>query len=207
MFTWKNKASSIHFQMQIQSGFGVAFYTEMIPKIAVEMVFKNASPHFSKKTTGSWSLSIMAGFTDIRWPWWPYTWMYNICMSFYPVHCAKLTLIRPTRSAYPYHLVLLIWYSYSIVFLTWYPYALTSWYGNTAHCSGYDAAIDCYVLFIVTRTPILTSQWYDRSCFMEYARADVSETPDNALTTRMHGDYRLLIDCWIQCHLLRISEK
>ena len=25
-------------------------------------------------------------------------------------------------------------------------------------------------------------------------RADVSETPDNALTTRMHGDYRLSID-------------
>ena len=88
----------------------------------------------------------------------------------YPVLCPKLTLIQPTWSAYPYHLVFLIWYSYSLVFLMWYPYALTSLYGNTAHCSGYGVAMGCYGLFIVTRTAIVTSQWYDRYCFTEYAR-------------------------------------
>ena len=56
------------------------------------------------------------------------------------------------------------------VFLIWYPYALVSLYGNTAHCSGYGVAVGCYGLSIVPRTP------------------------DNALTMRMHVDYRLLID-------------
>ena len=55
-------------------------------------------------------------------------------------------------------------------FLIWYPYAPTSLYGNTAHCSGYSVAMGCYGLFIVTRTAIVTSQWYDRYCFTEYAR-------------------------------------
>ena len=83
---------------------------------------------------------------------------YNI--GRYLVLCPKLTLMQPTWSAYPYHLV----------FLIWYPYALTSLYGNTAHCSGYGVAMGCYGLFIVTRTAIVTSQWYDRYCFTEYAR-------------------------------------
>ena len=47
---------------------------------------------------------------------------------FYPVLSPKLTLIQPRWSAYPYHLVFLIWYPYSLVFLIWYPYALTSVY-------------------------------------------------------------------------------
>ena len=55
-------------------------------------------------------------------------------------------------------------------FLIWYPYAPTSLYGNTAHCSGYGVAMGCYGLFIVTRTAIVTSQWYDRYWFTEYAR-------------------------------------
>ena len=84
--------------------------------------------------------------------------------------CPKLTLIQPTWSAYPYHLVFLIRYPYSLVFLIWYPYAPTSLYGSTAHCSGYGAAMGCYGLFIVTRTAIVMSQWYDRYCFTEYAR-------------------------------------
>ena len=63
-----------------------------------------------------------------------------------------------------------MWYPYSLVFLIWYPYALTSLYGNTAHCSGYGVAMGCHGLFIVTRTAFVTSQWYDRYCFMEYAR-------------------------------------
>ena len=88
----------------------------------------------------------------------------------YPVLCPKFTLIQPTWSAYPYHLVFLIWYPYSLVFLIWYPYAPTSFYGSTAHCSGYGVAMGCYGLFIVTRTAIVTSQWYDRYCFTEYAR-------------------------------------
>ena len=91
-------------------------------------------------------------------------------IHFYPVLCPKLTLIQPTWSAYPYHLVFLIWYPYSLVFLIWYPYALTSFYSNTAHCSGYGVAMGCYGLFIVARTAIVTSQWYDRYCFTEYAR-------------------------------------
>ena len=88
----------------------------------------------------------------------------------YLVLCPELTLIQPMWSAYPYHLVFLIWYPYSLVFLIWYPYALNSLYGNTAHCSGYGVAMGCYGLFIVTKTAIVTSQWYDRYCFMEYAR-------------------------------------
>ena len=78
---------------------------------------------------------------------------------FYPVHCAKRTLIQPTRSAHPYHLIFLIWYPYSLVFFIWYPYALTSLYGNTAHCSGYGVA-----------GAAMDSQWYDLYCLMEYAR-------------------------------------
>ena len=88
----------------------------------------------------------------------------------YPVLCPKLTLIQPTWSAYPYHLVFLIWYPYSLVFLIWYPYALSSLYGNTAHCSGCGVAMGCYGLSIVRRTAIVTSQWYDRYCFAGYAR-------------------------------------
>ena len=38
-------------------------------------------------------------------------------IKIYPVLCPKLTLIQPTWSAYPYHLVFLIWYPYSLVFL------------------------------------------------------------------------------------------
>ena len=91
-------------------------------------------------------------------------------IAIYPVLCPKLTLIQPTWSAYPYHLVFLIWYPYSLVFLIWYPYALTSLYGNTAHCSGYGVAMGCYGLFIVTRTAIVTSRWYDCYCFTEYVR-------------------------------------
>ena len=91
-------------------------------------------------------------------------------MIIYPVLCPKLTLIQPTWSAYPYHLVFLIWYPYSLVFLIWYPYAPTSLYGNTAHCSGCGVAMGCYGLSIVPRTAIVTSQWYDRYCFVGYAR-------------------------------------
>ena len=100
----------------------------------------------------------------------------------YPVLCPKLTPIQPTLSAYPHHLVYLIWYPYSLVFLIWYRYTLTSLYGNTAHCSGYGVARGCYGLFIVTMTAIVTSQWYDRYCFMEYARtwARHRQRSDNA---------------------------
>ena len=88
----------------------------------------------------------------------------------YPVLCPKLTLIQPTWSAYPYHLVFLIWYPYSLVFLIWYPYALISLYGNTAHCSGCGVAMGCYGPSIVPRPAIVTSQWYDRNCFTGFAR-------------------------------------
>ena len=88
----------------------------------------------------------------------------------YPVPCPKLTLIQPTWSAYSYHLVFLIWYLYSLVFLIWYPNALTSLYGNTAHCSMYGIAMGCYGLFIVPKTAIVSSQWFDRYCFTGYAR-------------------------------------
>ena len=91
-------------------------------------------------------------------------------INIYPVLCPQLTLIQPMWSAYPYHLVFLIWYPYSLVFLIWYPYALTSLYGNTAHCSGYGIAMGCYGLFILPKTAIVTSQWYDRCCFTGYAR-------------------------------------
>ena len=33
-------------------------------------------------------------------------------MQLYPVHCVKLTVIQPLWSAYPYHLVFLIWYPF-----------------------------------------------------------------------------------------------
>ena len=49
-------------------------------------------------------------------------------------------------------------------------YWVTLLYGSTAHCSGYGIAMGCYGLFIVTRTAIVTSQWYGRYCFTEYAR-------------------------------------
>ena len=67
-------------------------------------------------------------------------------------------------------------------------------YGNTTHWSGYGVAMGCYGLFIVPRTAIVTSQWYDRYCFMEYARMWARQATTHQLTTRMHGDYRLSID-------------
>ena len=94
--------------------------------------------------------------------------MASLGHDIYPVLCLKLTLIQPTWSAYPYHLVFLIWYPYSLVFLIWYPYALTSLHGNAAHCSGYGIAMSCYGLFIVTRTAIVMLQWYDHYCFILY---------------------------------------
>ena len=54
--------------------------------------------------------------------WNTFLWKTKTC--FYPVLCPKLTLIQPTWSAYPYHLVFLIWYPYSLVFLIWYPFPL-----------------------------------------------------------------------------------
>ena len=45
---------------------------------------------------------------------------------------------------------------YIIIYISLY--ALTSLYGNTAHCPGYGVAVGCYGLFIVTRTAIVTSQ-------------------------------------------------
>ena len=114
------------------------------------------------------------------------------CFYVYPVLCPKLTLIQPTWSAYPYHLVFLIWYPYSLVFLIWYPYALTSLYGNTAHCSGYGVAMGCYGLHChKDRYCDVTMIW---PLLFHGIRVDVSETPNNALTTRMHGDYRSSID-------------
>ena len=80
-------------------------------------------------------------------------------------------------SLYPYHLVFLIWYPYFLVFLIWYPCALVSLYGNTAHCSGCGVVMGCYGLSIVPRTAIVMSQWYDRYCFVEYARM-WAKTPD-----------------------------
>ena len=40
-------------------------------------------------------------------------------------------------------------------FLIWYPYALTSLYGNTAHCSGYGVAIGCYIDSALSEWPLL----------------------------------------------------
>ena len=74
-------------------------------------------------------------------------------------------------------------------FLIWYPYAPTSLYGDTAHCSGYGVAMGCHRLCIVPRTAIVTSQWYDRYCFTEYARTWARHP-----TTPWQRDYRLSID-------------
>ena len=78
-------------------------------------------------------------------------------------------------------------------FLIWYPYVPTSLYGNTAHCSGYGVAMGCYRLCIVPKNRYcdVTMTW---PLLFHRIRADMSETPDNALTTWMHGDYRLSID-------------
>ena len=131
------------------------------------------------------------------------------CISIYPVLRPKLTLIQPTWSAYPYHLVFLIWYPYSLVFLIWYPYALISLYGNTAHCSGWGVAMGCYGLSIVARTAIVTSQWYDRYCFAGYARtwARHPATPWQRECTAITITFNRYILCRIQCDLLHISAK
>ena len=56
-----------------------------------------------------------------------HTWL-TTCLScgflLYPVHCVKSTLLQPTWSAYPYHLIFHIWYLYSIVFLYGIPIPL-----------------------------------------------------------------------------------
>ena len=61
-------------------------------------------------------------------------------------------------------------FPYMVSLFPCFPYMISILYGNTAHYSGCGIAIGCYGLFIVTRTAIVTSQWYDRYCFMEYAR-------------------------------------
>ena len=132
-----------------------------------------------------------------------------ICIYIYPVLCPKLTLIQPRWSAYPYHLVILIWYLYSFAFLIWYPYALTSLYGNTGHCSGYGVAMSCFGLFIVIRTAIVMSQWYEHYCFTEYAWMWVwhPATPWQRQCTAITD--RQSIDFFVRFNgdLLRISEK
>ena len=100
----------------------------------------------------------------------PYTWY--ACMAWAWAHGRygySLKFIQYFACNWPRHslrglhtrITYLIWYPYSLVFLIWYPYALVSLYGNTAHCSGCDVAMDCYGLSIVLRTAIVTSQWYD----------------------------------------------
>ena len=107
--------------------------------------------------------------------------------------------MQPTWSAYRYHLVSLIWYPYSLVFLMWYPYALFSLYGNKAHCSGF---------FIVPRIAIVTSQWYDRYCFTEYAR-----TWARLSTPHWQSECAAITECQSidslldSMRFLRISEK
>ena len=75
-------------------------------------------------------------------------------------------------------------------FLIWYPYAPTSLFGNTAHCSGCGVAMGCYRLCIVPRTAIVTSQWYDRYCFTEYARTWARHP-----TTPWQREYTAITDC------------
>ena len=106
-------------------------------------------------------------------------------ITFYPVLCPKLTLIQVTWFAYPYHLVFLIWYPYSLVFLIWYPYALTSFW--VWHCYGLLWTLYCHKDCYCDVTMIWPLLFHG-------IRADVSETPNNALIMRMHGDHRLSIE-------------
>ena len=129
-------------------------------------------------------------------------------INLYPVLCPKVNLIQPTWSAYLYHLVFLIWYPHSLVFLIWYPCAVISAFP----CFPYMVPMcryfliwqycplfwvwRCYGLLWTLHCPKdrycdVTMIWPLLICWIS---ADVSETPDNALTTWMHGDYRLSID-------------
>ena len=80
---------------------------------------------------------------------------------FCSVHGANLTLIQPTWSAYPYHLV--IPYMGSIC-----PYFSLN--GNGAHFSVCGIATGCSGRCIVPRTAIVMSQWYDHYCSAEYTQ-------------------------------------
>ena len=98
-------------------------------------------------------------------------WIWMDCIMRYEFLSSTWCKFDP-NTAYVHihmHWVFLIWYPCDLDFLIWYPYALVSWYGDTAHYSGYGVALGCYGLFIVPRTAIVTSLWYDRYCFMEYA--------------------------------------
>ena len=87
----------------------------------------------------------------------------------YPVLCPKLTLIQPTWSAYLYHLVFLICiriplFSLYGIHMPLFPYMVVQ--PIVLGMALLWAAMD----FIVTRTAIVTSQWYDHYCFTEYVR-------------------------------------
>ena len=105
-------------------------------------------------------------------------WIY---IYIYLVLCPKLTLIQPTWSAYPYHLVFPIWYRYSLVFLIWYPYALFPY-----------MVIQPIVLGMALLWTLHCPK--DRYCDVTMiwqllfygVRADVSETLDNAKARRLH---------------------
>ena len=70
----------------------------------------------------------------------------------YPVHGANLNMIQPTWSAYPYHLLFLIWYPYHLVF----PYmVMLQTFKRKRHCSRCGVAMGCYGRGIVPGAAIV----------------------------------------------------
>ena len=97
------------------------------------------------------------------------------CFIFYPAHVVKLTVIQPVLSAYPYHLVFLIWYLHLLLFHIGICIPIISLHGITVqtfeckgNCSEYSIAMGCYGCCIVPRATIVKSHWYGRYCFTEY---------------------------------------
>ena len=117
---------------------------------------------------------------------------YMVCISVslgFPYMVSVFPCFPYMVSICPYFL---IWY-YCPLFWVWHCYGLL-W---TLHCPK-DRYFD------------ITMIW---QLLFPQIRADVSETTDNALTTRMHGDYRLSVDRFfvgfnaICCTFLRNNLK
>ena len=125
-----------------------------------------------------------------------YTWCLAVSIAFLTWHFhsivqqGRMHALSSTWCEFDPNTAYVVCISICPYFLIWYPYAPTSLFGNTAHCSGCGVAMGCYRLCIVPRTAIVTSQWYDRYCFTEYARTWARHP-----TTPWQRQYTAITDC------------
>ena len=126
----------------------------------------------------------------------------SLQMPFYPVHCARLTPIQPTWSAYPCHLVFLKWYPYSLVLLIWYPCSLFSLYSNAVqHLNGNANVLDRACYWLLWTLHCSKGRYSDATMIKPLLchgiRSDLSESPGAAIVDRQSINH--LLDFKVIC--------